>query len=56
MANLDQFIRSFTLFLGITPPKPGQERRVAIILAVTITAVIFLMLGLVLGMVRFMYQ
>jgi hypothetical protein len=56
MANLDQFIRSFTLFLGITPPKPGQERRVAIILAVTITAVIFLTLGLVLGMVRFMYQ
>ena len=56
MASLDQFIRSFTLFLGITPPKPGQERRVAVILAVSLGAVILLTIGLILGMARFMYQ
>jgi hypothetical protein len=56
MANFDQFIRSFTLSLGITPPKPGQERRVAIVLAVTIFAVILLTVGLVLGLARLMSQ
>jgi hypothetical protein len=56
MARLNRFIQSFTLCLGITPPKPGQERRVAVILALTAGAVIILTVGLLLGMVRYMYR
>jgi len=56
MADFNRFIRSFTLILGVTPPKPGQERRVAIILGVTLVVVTALTVALVLGLARVMYQ
>ena len=49
---LNQFIRSFSLFLGVTPPRPGEERRAVVILIVVLISVIVFSVGLFLGMSR----
>ena len=49
---LNHFIRSFSLFLGITPPRPGEERRAAVILVVLLISVILFSVGLFWGMSR----
>ena len=54
MASLDQFVRSFTLFLGVTPPKPGQERRIALLILGTLVGLVAGSVALVLGMLRIM--
>jgi len=56
MEALDRFVRSFTLFLGITPPKPGQERRVALILLAALTATILGSIALVIAMSKMMLR
>jgi hypothetical protein len=56
MADINRFIRSFILILGVTPPKPGQERRVAVILGVTLVIVTAITVALVLGLARVMYR
>jgi len=49
---LNQFIRSFSLFLGVTPPRPGEERRAVVILVVALISVIVFSVGLFWGMSR----
>lgn len=48
MAFLNQFAREFSLFVGITPPKPEQERLfgiliLLILLAITVGSVVLLL-------------
>jgi len=48
MAFLNQFAREFSLFVGITPPKPEQESLVGILIllilfAITVGSVVLLL-------------
>jgi hypothetical protein len=54
MSSFDRFVRQFTLLLGITPPKPGHERRTALILLATLAAIILGSVALLIGMSRIM--
>jgi hypothetical protein len=49
---LNQFIRSFSLFLGVTPPRPGEERRAVVILVAVLILVIVFSVGLFFAMSR----
>ena len=56
MTNFNPLMHWVILLLGITPPKPGQERRVAIIFGVTVMMITGLTVALALGLARVMYR
>jgi hypothetical protein len=53
---LNQFIRSCSLFLGVTPPRPGEERRAFVILVVVLISVIVFSVGIFWGMSRLLLR
>ena len=52
MAFLNQFARDFSLFVGITPPKPEQERLVGMLILLTLFGITAGSVALLLVMTR----
>ena len=56
MTSIEEFVHALTLFIGITPPKPGQERKVGIAILITLFATAAGTVALVLFMARLMLR